>query len=236
MMLGKSRVVLEASRKVAANVPQDFRENHWALYQTFLSMPLYSMVRFGQWERILSEPQPPEKLGFWRGISHYARGLAYVYTGKQNRARIEGGELKKVLADPSTPKEMVGFANAERLLTLALAILEGELAAKNGDFPAVLAHLEGAVELQDKLTYTEPPDWYFAVRHSLGAVLLEAGKPEQAEAVYRQDLKRYPENGYSLFGLRECLRVQGRAEAAEIEERFRKAWFQADVELSSSRF
>ncbi|HXV59115.1 MAG TPA: tetratricopeptide repeat protein, partial [Vicinamibacteria bacterium] len=97
--------------------------------------------------------------------------------------------------------------------------------------------LEKAVNLQDNLAYTEPPPWHYPVRHSLGAVLLEAGRPEQAEDVYRDDLRKWPENGWSLFGLMQCLRTQGRMDEARLtEKRFLKAFARADVALTSTRF
>lgn len=237
MMLGDSRLTLDASRKIAANVPEDLRENHWAIYQTFLSMPLYSMVRFGQWHKILAEPMPPEKLRFWRGISHYARALAYLHTGQKGEAEHELSKLRKIAQDPATPEVLIGFSSAQTLLTIAEQIVTAELAAKQGDFKNAVACLERATGLQDGLLYTEPPDWYYSVRHSLGAVLLEADQPEKAEKVYRDDLERYPENGHALFGLWQSLKMQNRAsEAAEVKKRFEKAWVHADVELSSSRF
>jgi len=98
-------------------------------------------------------------------------------------------------------------------------------------------HLRKAVALEDELNYNEPPDWYYPVRHSLGAALLAANRPAEAEAVYREDLRRNPENGWALFGLGQTLLAQGKSEeAAEAEARFRKAWSRADVTLTASRF
>lgn len=111
------------------------------------------------------------------------------------------------------------------------------MAGKNGDFDVAIAHLSRAVRLEDSLIYNEPPDWYYPVRHTLGAVLLEAGYPRAAEVVYWQDLRRYLDNGYSLFGLWQSLKAQDRMdEARQIEIKFRRVWAKADVSLSSSRF
>src|SRR5262249_29398416 len=100
-----------------------------------------------------------------------------------------------------------------------------------------LERLEQAVHLQDKLPYMEPPYWYFPIRQLFGAALLEAGKPAEAESVYREDLKRNPENGWSLFGLLQCLRAQGQTEAAAgVEKRFRETWKHADITLTASYF
>lgn len=93
------------------------------------------------------------------------------------------------------------------------------------------------MELEDRLPSSEPPFWFYPIRHSLGKALLAAGRPEAAELVYREDLKRFPENGWALYGLEASLRAQGKAaEAGEIAERFRRAWSGADVTLTASRF
>ncbi len=237
MMLGDSRTALEASRKVAANVPKDHKEDAWAIYQTFLSMPLYSLVRFGQWDEILAEPVPPDTLRFHKGIAHYARGLAFLRKGEPQSFAGEEAGLRKILTDPETAKNLVGFSNAEAILSLALAILEGEQAAKARDYTKAISLLEKAVRMQDGLMYTEPPAWYYPVRHSLGAVLLEAGLPKEAEVIYWQDLKQFPENGFSLYGVWQSLKAQGRdAEADAIHRRFQTAWAYADTDLPASRW
>ena len=237
IMQGKSEAALRASRKVASKVPEDHHGNDWGLYQTFLSMPLYTMVRFGMWHEILAEPAPPEQLRYWSGIGHYARGMAYTHTGRLGPARRELKALARIDQDPTTPQVVIGFSNAGKLLSIAHHVLAGEIAAKRGRSDQALGHLDRAVRLEDSLLYNEPPDWYYPVRHTLGAVLLEAGFALEAEVVYWQDLEEYRDNGYALHGLWQSLQAQGRAEeAAEIQERFRVAWADADVELTSSRF
>jgi tetratricopeptide (TPR) repeat protein len=122
-------------------------------------------------------------------------------------------------------------------LTIASEVLAGELAAKEKRFDVAISHLGRAVRLEDSLMYNEPPDWYYPVRHSLGAVLLEAGHPREAEAIYWEDLRKYRDNGYALFGLWQSLKDQDRpGEARQIELKFQQAWADADVSLSSSRY
>ncbi len=237
LMLGKRNDALAAARKVASKVPMDFSGNDWALFQTFASMPLVTMVRFGQWEAVLAEPEPPENWRYMTGIWHYARGLAFTYTQKPDSAAEELARLQSLIGDTKSKHEMIGFSDATTLLTIAGEVLAGEMAAARKQFSTAIAHLEHAAALEDGLMYNEPPDWYYPVRHTLGAVLLEAGQPGKAEAVYRQDLKRYRENGYSLYGLWRSVEAQGRnAEAARIKERYQKAWSLADANLTSSRF
>ncbi len=115
--------------------------------------------------------------------------------------------------------------------------LTGELEAAAGNYDKAITSLQRAVEREDALNYDEPPTWHYPTRQSLGAVLLESGQPAEAEKIYREDLKVFPNNGWSLFGLLEALRRQGKMEAAQnVEQRFREAWRNADVMLTASRF
>jgi len=110
------------------------------------------------------------------------------------------------------------------------------LEAARGNYDAAVAHLDRAVRLEDGLVYTEPAEWHYPPRLALGAVLLEAGRPGEAETVYWDDLRRFRENGWALFGLGQALRAQGKdAEAELVEARFQKAWASADVKLTASR-
>jgi len=237
LMQGRSQEALTAARKVASKVPEDMHTNMWALYQTFLSMPLYTMVRFAMWDEVLAEESPPEDAVYWTGIWHYARGMAYLHRDNFDGAIAELAVLHKIAEDPQTPEVTIGFTNAGTLLTTADQVLSGELAAKQGAYQRALYHLGRAVRLEDSLLYNEPPDWYYPVRHTLGAVLLEAGLPEEAEVVYWEDLGKNENNGYALFGLLQALRAQGHdAETVDVEARLKAAWSEADVKLTSSRF
>lgn len=123
-----------------------------------------------------------------------------------------------------------------QILDIAITVLEGELAAKLNDMAAATRYLKQAVILEDNLQYDEPSPWYVPVRQSLGAVLLQAGKPEEAEQVYREDLQKNRENGWSLFGLMKSLEAQHKIdEAGAIKQRFNEAWARADITLTVSR-
>jgi tetratricopeptide (TPR) repeat protein len=237
LLQGRSAPALEMARKVRSNVPADMHGNEWGLYETFLSMPLVTLVRFGRWEQVLAEARPPEQAPYTTGIWRYARGLAYVNTRKPDEARKELQALAALADDPKMAERHVGFSMAPKLLSIARQILGAEIDAKARRWDAAIGKLDRAVRIQDSLLYTEPPDWYYPVRHTLGAVLLEAGRAEEAETVYWQDLRKNRDNGYALFGLWKSLEAQGRAdEAADAEKRFRAAWTDADVTLTSSRF
>ncbi len=237
MLQGRSQQAFADARKVAGGVPEDMVGNIWGLYETFLSMPYFVMVRFGMWDEVLNEPMPPETRRYSTGVWRYARGVALAQRGKLGEARAELAALTKLADDPKTAAVAIGFSNAAQLLGIARLVLLGEIATREHDFDAAVAHLDRAVRLQDGLLYTEPPDWYYPVRHTLGAVLLEAGRAKEAEVVYTQDLKKNRNNGFALFGVWKSLEAQGRAaDATAAEKRFRAVWSVADVQLASSRF
>jgi tetratricopeptide (TPR) repeat protein len=244
---GKSTAALRHARKIErelpqfleleGDVPRDVRGDAWRIHEHFMSQSLYTLVRFGRWQAILKEPRPPESARFMTGIWHYARGVALANSGNSDAARAELDELSAVSSESGMDDYWINASLALDLLAIAEDILSAEIARNDGDLSQTVAYLEKAVRRQDTLAYTEPPDWYFPTRHFLGAALLEAGYPREAEAVYWQDLRLNPANAYSLFGLKLALEAQGRTdEAAAIARRFDAAWQAADVELVSSRF
>jgi hypothetical protein len=237
-MEGRSGAAIEAARKAASSIP----EGAWRtlpMLQQFMVTPLLAYTRFGAWEVILKEPKPPADALFVSGVWHFARGLAFTANGKADDATQELGRLQEIAAMESLEGLRVTFSRngARAILDIAVEVLSGEVAAKRGDYDQAIARLHRGVLLEDNLIYTEPPDWHVPVRQSLGAVLLAAGRPAEAEAIYWQDLNHNRENGWSLFGLMLSLRAQSKdAEAAGIERRFRAAWSRADVTLAASRF
>jgi tetratricopeptide (TPR) repeat protein len=237
LMMGNSTKALTAARKLASQVPADAFHHSGGRYQTFASMPLVVMVRFGRWEDVLNEPAPPESWQYVAGIWHYARGMAYMRTDRFETAAQELGILKGIIQKAKSDGHMSVSGNEPTLLAIAAEVLAGELDAGQKRFDSAVCHVERAVRLQDGLEYDEPPAWYYPVRQTLGAILMEAGYPAEAEVVYWQDLRQYRDNGYSLFGLWQSLEAQGRDdEAVRTKKRFDRAWADADVTLSSSRF
>ena len=239
MLQGRQEAALEAARKIVEKVPPELSadKNVWALYETFLSQPMFVMVRFGMWEKMLAEPKPDSESKFMTGIWHYGRALAYIHTDRPAKARRELGPVVEAREAMGESDHYIGFATAQTLMTIAEETVRGELAYSDGNTLMGLAHLERAVRLEDSLRYNEPPDWYFPLRHFLGAMLLDAGRPNEAEVVYAADLRKNPENGYSLFGLRSALAQQGKSEDARaVARRFDHAWADATHTLTSSRF
>jgi len=237
-MEGRSLVAIDAARKAASSIPAGAWRQVPLLHQ-FLVAPLFAYTRFGEWDLILNEPRPPDESLFWTGVWHYTRGLAFTATGKLDDATQELDRLRKIAAQKSLDGYRVTFSRngAKAILGIAIEVLAGELAARRGDYDNAIARLHRGILLEDNLIYNEPPDWHVPVRQSLGAVLLDAGRFAEAEAIYWQDLSQNRENGWSLFGLMQSLRAQGKEEqAVMVEKRFRKTWNRADVTLTASRF
>ncbi len=233
---GQSARAIDAARKVASRIDDEALAK-MPMLAGFRVVPYYALARFGRWDEMLAEPAPPASSPFLTGVWHYARGLAFVATGKLAEAERELAAVEKVLADTRLEEPLFSPNIARHVLAPAPNVLGGEIAAARGDFDRAIALLERAVRLDDWLVYTEPTEWHYPPRQALGAVLLEAGRPREAEIVYWQDLQRNPENGWSLFGLVHALRAQGRtADADIVQARFDKAWARADVTLTASRF
>ena len=236
MQMGQSKVALAAVREMLAGVPKEWvavKENA-AIADGFLAAPLEVMIRFGKWDDILKEPAFPEVFPIATGLRHHARGVAYAAKGQPKEARQELEKLREVAKN--TPKEAVfGNNTAAALFAVADPMLEGEILAAEGKTADALKLLAAAVAKEDELKYMEPPDWIVPVRHALGAFLLKDGQAEKAEVVYREDLKRWPENGWSLYGLAASLDAQGkRAEAEKVRLRWKKVWAKADITIGSS--
>jgi tetratricopeptide (TPR) repeat protein len=232
-MEGRSAEAIRAARALVAAYPENM-VREMPMLQFFTPVPLFTLARFGKWEEILNEPHPPGDFPYLTGMWHYARGLAMAATGRAREAAMEKSQLEATAAAMAAKAPPQGNSPAA-LLRLALKVLDGELAAREGKTQEAVAHLKEAVRLQDMLRYDEPPPWYYGVRQSLGAVLLEAGRAAEAEVIYREDLKKFPENGWSLNGLMESLRAQ-KKDFASVQTRFRNAWARADVILPASRF
>jgi len=237
-MSGQSSLAIASARKVAASIPKDALQAVPQV-QGFLVVPYYALVRFGRWDEMLAEPKPSYESIYTLGVWHYARGMAYAGKGQLDEAGQELEALQKIVSDPALAKLPASSTinPPDAILRVAPEALAGEIAARRKDYDRALLHLERAVRFQDALAYVEPPDWHYPMRQSLGAVLLEAGRPVEAEAVYWDDLRRNRDNGWSLFGLIKALEAQGKKDqAAAVQKRFDKAWSAADVKLTTSRF
>jgi len=233
---GRSAVAIAAARKAASRV-DDETLKAVPLLAGFRVVPYYALTRFGKWDEMLREPEPPATSAFLRGMWHYARGTAFLGKGQTDSAGQEFAKLDELMSDKSLDGPLFSPNTGRQVLSIASEVLAGEIDAAKKNYDPAIAHLERAVRLEDALVYTEPAEFHYPPRHALGAVLLEAARPAEAETVYWEDLKRNRENGWALFGLLQALKAQGKNEdAALVEARFKKAWARADVKLISSRF
>lgn len=234
MMQGQRARSTQAIRTMLAEMPADWKQQNAMFVDGMHAMPYELALRFGQWDHLLAEPEPAEHFPVARAVRLYARGVAFAAKQQVAEARAEQGKFRA--AKNALPTEAMFVLNtAADVLAIADRMLEGEILYREGKVDDAVAALRDAVQREDALRYIEPPDWIQPVRHALGATLMDARRFGEAEAVYRDDLKKHPENGWSLFGLAESLRAQGKtAEADEVELRFQAAWQRADVELTSS--
>jgi tetratricopeptide (TPR) repeat protein len=234
-MEGRGAECVRAARDFSAGVPTDVVLEMPDM-ETAMAAPLLAQALFARWDAVLAEPAPPARMLYVTGAWRYSRGLALNAQGRREEAGRELAALRAVQASVPADRTLANFFKMSEMLELASQVLAGEIAARGGDADTAVKHLAEAVRIQDGHWFTEPPPWYFPVRQSLGAALLQAGRAAEAEAVYREDLRRNPENGWSLFGLAQSLRAQNKtAEAAAVDARFRRAWARADVTLTSSR-
>jgi tetratricopeptide (TPR) repeat protein len=241
-MLGDAAVALDAARALAvqaASPEQPFGNGGSNDY--FLALPWLAQVRFERWEQILEgrEPAWPEHASAYpRAIRHYARGMALARTGRPDAAAQELAALQSAARDPGLKDlTLKGIDDLTALLALAEASLRGEILLARKQYPAAVAALQRAVALEDALESEEPPPWPVPARQALGAALLLAGRPADAERAFRDDLDRHPENGWALYGLAESLRRSKRgAEAVAVEARYRAAWASAEGRPPDSRF
>lgn len=230
---GRSAVAISSARKVAAKVPHHMAGRlSWT--HEFPIIPLFALVTFGQWSDILSEPKPVAESPYPEAIWHYARALARTARGELDRARLELAAIEQLRSDEAFATMLADTALPMNV-DIAMEEVRSAIALAEGDFAAAIAAAERAVVMQDAMPYSEPALWHRPVRLQLGQALLDAGRPAEAEAVYREELRRLPENGWGLFGLWQSLEAQGRPrEAREVRVRFEKAWARADVALETT--
>jgi len=200
----------------------------------FMTIPMAVEVRFHRWDQILasSAPDPSMKVAgvFW----HFARGMAFAAKGSVPEAENEY-QIVRHAAEMTPPDAVFAMPvnnKAKDVLTIAQNVLGAKIALAKKDSAAAVSMLRQAVAIQDSLKYDEPPDWFFPVRESLGAVLLMGGNAPEAEKVFREDLERNPRNPRSLFGLSESLKAQKRTYDAQfVDRQFQSSWKAPDIKL-----
>jgi hypothetical protein len=229
MMSGQQGRALGAANALVDRVSVEMARGEASL-QSFMTAPLLTHVRFGDWNAVLSAPAPDAGMTHARAMWRHARGVAQAALGDLVAAGVELDSLRAIMA--TVPDDMVIIVNrAKSILRIAELVLEGRIAAAGGETDAAVSLLREAARLEDALTYDEPAPWYQSVRQLLGDVLLASGRYVEAETEYRADLRWVRENGWSLAGLETSLRGQGKtAEADAVGARLKQAWQHADTQ------
>ena len=229
---GRRTDALKAADNVRAKVHTDMMRDPamGGMMQHMHLAPLYAKVRFSLWDQVLAEPVPADDLRYERAMSHAARGLAHAAQGRVKEAEAERAALAALKDEEGLETAYVSSVNtAASVVAIGYEVLSGEIAAKQKNAAQAAKHYAQAVALEDGLTYMEPPDWPIPVRQLQGAALLELGRLTEAETAFRDDMKKFPENGWSLSGLQKSLERQKKTqEAADVAARLEKAWARAD--------
>ncbi|MEB3322099.1 MAG: hypothetical protein VKI81_04680 [Synechococcaceae cyanobacterium] len=225
-MIGRRQQALSAAEKMRTLSPEEMlRAPGMTFLQHHRTRHLQMKVRFALWQSILVEPAPPQDLGHARGLWAYARGRALLARGNLEEARRNLAEVRALAADPELAGQRLEFNTSGTVLAIAAEVLAAHIAAGARDSASARKHFETAVALEDSMVYGEPPEWSIPVRQEFGAVLLQLGQPAAAERVFREDLERFPANGWSLHGLAASLRAQGRRrEATATGAEFERMW------------
>src|SRR3954471_3824474 len=236
MMTGQRDLAMKHIRAMVAEMPPDLLSENALQAEGNVAMPLEVMVRFGLWDEILAEPEKySNKMWFTRAFHDDARAIAYAAKGDT----VNAHKAQSVFVERAklVPKEdFVSNNSCEALLAVAIPMVEGEILIAEEKIDTGIEQLRAAIQKEDALKYDEPPGWLIPVRHSLGAMLMKQQRFAEAEQVYRDDLARLPENGWSLFGLKESLRNQNKNtdEVAQTEAKFKKLWAKADLMITTS--
>jgi tetratricopeptide (TPR) repeat protein len=251
MFLGRSTTALETAAQLEASIPEELLRvpsppmADWL--EGFLAMRVHVLIRFGHWSDIMELPLPadPQLYCVTTAMLHYARGVACSATGRIPEAETERELFRQAVSRVPVTRMLFNNTCAD-ILAIASAMLDGELEYRKGNHDAAFAALERSITLDDSLPYDEPWGWMQPTRHAYGALLLEQGRVEEAEAVYRADLgldatlpraSQHPGNVWSLHGFHECLVRLGRAgEAQIVAQQLKLALAVTDVPINSSCF
>ena len=238
-MEGRRADALKAAEEVRSRMHGDMLRDPGmgGMVQHMNLTPLYTKMRFGMWDDVLAEAAPAADLPFMTAMWHAARGLAHAAQGRVDEAETERAAVAKIKDDPALKTLGVSSVNfAASIVAIAHEVLSGEIEARRRRAGEAARHFGEAVAIEDNLTYMEPPDWPVPVRQLQGAAMLELGRAKEAEAAFRDDMKKFPDNGWSLSGLQAALEKQGKtSEAATVKARLDERWKMADIQVAAGR-
>ncbi|WP_348798694.1 tetratricopeptide repeat protein [Flavobacterium adhaerens] len=217
--------------------PQTMVSSGWEGLQHYYVIPYFVAVKFGKWDDILKMKLVSDTIKYPSGIAHYAKGMAYLGKNDSKNAKAELAKLELIGYDPYMKKITVWNINSlDHILKIASKTLKGEILASEGKFDQSIVLMKEAIAIEDKLNYNEPPDWFFSVRHHLGAIQIEAGKYEDAIKTYQEDLKTFPKNGWAQQGMKLAYeKLNNQAKVKETDASIAKSWAYADVKITASR-
>lgn len=237
-MEGNRKYALLGASKLSENVHPDLmKEPGWTTLQHYYVIPYYVMVKLGDWDDILNSKIKTYDLPYPEAVKHYARGMAYLGKKDIKNAKKELAVLEELSKDEGLKEITIWELNSVSSLTqIASRVLKAEILASEENYDQSIALLKEAVEIEGTLNYNEPPDWFFSVRHHLGAVQNEAGKYKDAVATYEEDLKNFPKNGWAYQGLKIAYENLGDKEMANKAQRlFNESWKYSDLKINNSR-
>ncbi len=237
-MEGRYKASIDAAHRLMKAVDATNTARNLPQAELYAFTPVVTQLRFGKWDALLAEPHPPKTLVLDTALSLYARGFAFANKGDLKSAKEDRTQLAALVQHADFSRFEPVLVPAKPMAELALELLDGEIARLSGDLPGAIAHFKKASAMEIALPYTEPAYWHQPVSHLLGAALLQAGKPTEAEAVYRDSLKSYRRDGWALSGLAAAQDAQGKhADAADTRKALAEAWRMADVKpANTSRF
>ena len=231
-MQGSSELAIKSAKQMAEAISQ--HGTPMGRTQKRVAAPWVTLKIFGQWDELLTIESLPHSTPYLDGILSYVKGSAYIAKGSLDRAKQELSNIQRIAHSPDVSVNRAGATATAELLALAAHALDGEIKLAEGDLTGAIAAFEKGVALEDTNNYTEPPDWPQSMRLYLGNALMVAGRFEEAEAVFRKDLRWHQNNGWSLFGLMKALAAQNKKnEAKVIQKQWSSVWSHADVQLTS---
>jgi len=223
-MAGDGPTVIAAAEKLRGLIPQDIARGI-AIAHPVTAAPYFAHAQFSPRESILALPDPGDAIAYAKGIWRYARGIAYVAQRNFDAAAAEANAIAALAREADFSLLKASGVPGQEVMNLAQSVIQGRIAQAQGNFTAAIDHFQQAAAIQDRLPYMEPPYWYYPVRQTLAAVLLQAGRLQDAEDQFMRALKRAPANGWSYYGLSQVYKARGDASAAgQAEAELAKTW------------
>ncbi|MEH6407596.1 MAG: hypothetical protein V7767_09960 [Leeuwenhoekiella sp.] len=235
---GNSKWAMLGAKKVSEHVHPDLmKEPGWGTLQHYYLIPYYVAVKLGKWDEILNMNLETYDLPYPEAITHYAKGMAYLAKYERKSAKQEMEILYKISKDSTLNEITIWDINTVYpLVEIASKVLKSEILEQENNYDESIQLLKEAVVLEDALNYNEPPDWFFSVRHYLGAAQIESGNYKDAIDTYENDLVKFPQNGWAHHGLKLAYQNLGdKTNENRMDELIKKSWSTADIQIESSR-